>query len=566
MNVNSKQPPKHSGSSQTPVATDVERISPGGASFTDGRPESVAQAQQIQVIQGGSTNFSGGPVVQARHIKGTSQGDIETEKMTYEQIMQMIEELEDSEELGDHRIRSELRQALVRGEYIGADVEDDPMDDSFEEEEEEGEEDNDLLASHEMDIPMSVYDRYADIYGKDPKHKGKTLDPERLKQNTTAVAVYEKDIEMSGIEDDGEKKKDGSDVDLDEQQELYSSLLAQRSYPGMLDIANEQHMELRIAKGDMGNIHAEMLGLSHSMDQMVSQGIMDAMLHVHPSQSVCFFCEVMLRLFNVNYDQSFTDKRMFGNWVDPTGMFRDEENDGLPHTPRTMLQLFSMDVEEAVQRVLPLFQSLDNPRQFVDRILDGSLQGGELKKLVQDLKNGSKELADANKRGGKSSSSGRAPGKNTKAGRRLKRQQQKELSERNKKMKEKKQVVEYDDPVNVDGVGVLQNVHGDGMNCLIRSVLRSAGVHDADDFVLTIRNHLIQQGVAAAANMLDLVGAAGGVLISYLVEQGTLQANRGIIVHSFNNFGVIQQAQVLNGGNPIHLWLNHNHFQAIIPL
>ena len=117
-------------------------------------------------------------------------------------------------------------------------------------------------------------------------------------------------------------------------------------------------------------------------------------------------------------------------------------------------------------------------------------------------------------------------------------------------------------PAQIEGVGQVVNVSGRGMNCLIRALYRAIGQNIADDQLLIIRNHLRQQNVAEQGAMLDVVGAAGAVLISYLVQQGVIAANRGILVYTPDHMD--NPHQIINGPNPISLWLSGNHFRAIV--
>jgi hypothetical protein len=78
-----------------------------------------------------------------------------------------------------------------------------------------------------------------------------------------------------------------------------------------------------------------------------------------------------------------------------------------------------------------------------------------------------------------------------------------------------------------------------------------------------IRAHLRSQNVAGANNPLNLVGAAGAVLVSSLVQQGVIAAARGIEVYTANQQNPPHTA--LAGGQPIRLWLSGGHFQAIVP-
>jgi hypothetical protein len=115
-------------------------------------------------------------------------------------------------------------------------------------------------------------------------------------------------------------------------------------------------------------------------------------------------------------------------------------------------------------------------------------------------------------------------------------------------------------PARIEGVGNIHNVSGSGMNCLIRAIYASLNIPIDGQTVGLIRFHLVQQGVANGGNMLDLAGAAGLVLITYLQHQNVLGANRGIRVHTPENI-----FNVYPGPNPIHLWLSGNHFRGIRP-
>ena len=120
-------------------------------------------------------------------------------------------------------------------------------------------------------------------------------------------------------------------------------------------------------------------------------------------------------------------------------------------------------------------------------------------------------------------------------------------------------------PERIEGVGRVVDVPGTGMNCLIRAIYRALNIHIDDDQVGLIRFHLRQQGVARGANPLNLAGAAGAVLVTFLVQQGVINANRGIEVytpHQQNPHVVVNGAM---GTQPIRLWLSGQHFQAIVP-
>jgi hypothetical protein len=117
-------------------------------------------------------------------------------------------------------------------------------------------------------------------------------------------------------------------------------------------------------------------------------------------------------------------------------------------------------------------------------------------------------------------------------------------------------------PVRIEGVGRVVDVPGTGMNCLIRAIYRALNVHIDDTQVGLIRFELQRQGVAHERDALDLADSAGAVLISFLVQQGLINANRGIEVYTPHS----QNAHVVvNGVQPIRLWLSGEHFQAIVP-
>ena len=116
------------------------------------------------------------------------------------------------------------------------------------------------------------------------------------------------------------------------------------------------------------------------------------------------------------------------------------------------------------------------------------------------------------------------------------------------------------------GVGRVVDVPGTGMNCLIRAIYRALDIQVDDAQVGLIRFHLQQQGVAGGANPLNLAGAAGAVLITFLVQQGVINAGRGIEVYTpdqLQNPYVVVNGAV--GIQPIRLWLSAGHFQAILP-
>jgi hypothetical protein len=118
-------------------------------------------------------------------------------------------------------------------------------------------------------------------------------------------------------------------------------------------------------------------------------------------------------------------------------------------------------------------------------------------------------------------------------------------------------------PASIAG-GAVQNVLGDGMDCLIRALLLSALGHVDEAAVGILRDHLVQQGVAHHGQMLDLARTAGSILVTYMVAQGILGAAQGIVVYvPDGRGGVAPQITVLGGANPIRLWLSDEHFRAV---
>jgi hypothetical protein len=123
-------------------------------------------------------------------------------------------------------------------------------------------------------------------------------------------------------------------------------------------------------------------------------------------------------------------------------------------------------------------------------------------------------------------------------------------------------------PDEIDGRQV-RNVDSEGLNCLIRALLVAAGgdayaFGDPGGLVGELRQHLVDQGFADQGTMLDLAGAAGAMLISLLVHRHVLGAERGLIVYrrSFVT-GEIEPLTVLDGDNPIRIWLSSEHFRAV---
>jgi len=120
-------------------------------------------------------------------------------------------------------------------------------------------------------------------------------------------------------------------------------------------------------------------------------------------------------------------------------------------------------------------------------------------------------------------------------------------------------------PERIEGVGRIIDVPGKGMNCLIRAIYRALNIDVDDHQVSLVRWHLEQQHVAQKEDPLDVVDAAGIVLIGFLRQQGVIAANRGIEVYTPHQQAPHVVAQGAMGTQPIRLWLSGNHFQAIVP-
>jgi hypothetical protein len=483
-----------------------------------------------------------------------------TEEMKRPEIYRLVSTLVQTNTEDDNRAAQELLDALHADDF------DTDEEDSDYEYESDDSSDEALLGTRYRALPTAAYDRYAEIHAanaanpekkkaKKRGRKGGVLDKSKLAQNTTAVAVYQENVEaLPELEEDHPPEL--GEGELPPEPETHDVFLAQRSYPGMSALAEENLMTLGIAPSLLGNIHAEMYGLHQSMRQLVDDGIADHLVEVHPSNPVCFFCEVMLKLFDIRYDEEFVSNKLFPKWRDPTGLVpasadkssskRSKGEQGEARTkerkyftPRAMLQQFGMDVAEAVARVLPLFKDVDKPEQFVQRILDGGLQGRELAKMIKDLKQASGTLKTANERGRKAEAATETAEEGGLA------------------------LDVFGDPVEIPDVGALQDVGTRNNNCLIEAVLTAAGIEPTRERVDAIRNHLIQQHVAGFNNPLDLAGIAGAVLISYLVSLGLLTAHRGLVVHFWAREGELGEITVLDGTGTIHLWLSHGHFQAV---
>ena len=114
-------------------------------------------------------------------------------------------------------------------------------------------------------------------------------------------------------------------------------------------------------------------------------------------------------------------------------------------------------------------------------------------------------------------------------------------------------------------MGRVRNVSGEGNDCLIRALLLAA-TNTIDELTVTkLRTHLILMKVAKPEEMIELASLGGAVLISKMIELKIIRGNRGLIIYMWGKAGSIKQVVVVEGSNPINLWLSDNHFQAIVP-
>jgi len=523
-----------------------------------------------------------GAVLQRREVQLADDYGVDTEEMTLAEIYALIRELSAA---GNEEAVAELLAAIAAGEYDDADEDYDPSAES------ESSGDEMRLSEQDRSVPASVYSRYAQHHrdtaeereAKAKQGKGRArrftneLKESSLKQNTTAIAIVEGPPRRSG--DSSSSENDSSESESDEFPEtreqaehgIEQRLYGQRTYPVMPDVAEENLASLEIAR-DVPNIHAEMYALLQTMHRLLDEGVPEHILEIHPSNPVCFFCEVMLRLFGVRYDETFVSKSMHGKWKDPSAWVADDDHPR-GYTPAEMLEAFGLDEDEAVERILPLFADLDDPESFARRVLAGELSGRDLARMIRDLKKGSESLARAN---------ARAPAKRKRRGGAKKRSRKRAKKAPEPTESDGEEAIEIepetvpsssgakeeeseldDDPVAIDGIGRLVDVPGDGLNCLIAAILEAGDIpFDAE----VIRQHLVSQHVAGYAHALDLAGIAGGVLLSFLAAQNPDLGQRGLVVHYWDVPGVLLgQRVVVDGPNPLHVWLSNGHFQAIKP-
>lgn len=106
---------------------------------------------------------------------------------------------------------------------------------------------------------------------------------------------------------------------------------------------------------------------------------------------------------------------------------------------------------------------------------------------------------------------------------------------------------------------VIQNVSGEGMNCLIRAIFTAAGIR-YDEIMVTIARHFLTNlNVADNDDMLDLLGVEGDSLIHFMQAQGVIPTGAGLTVHFPGN-----SMQIVAGNPQLQIWFSGNHFQAIV--
>lgn len=113
------------------------------------------------------------------------------------------------------------------------------------------------------------------------------------------------------------------------------------------------------------------------------------------------------------------------------------------------------------------------------------------------------------------------------------------------------------------GGKTVQNVSGDGMDCLIRALLTAVGADLKHTF--GARDYLVKNKVVAKNEMLELAGDSGDMLIAYLRSKQLIDSARGVRVHYFLGGNLVHQ-DVAGGGNPIEVFLSlrEQHFYAVL--
>jgi hypothetical protein len=118
------------------------------------------------------------------------------------------------------------------------------------------------------------------------------------------------------------------------------------------------------------------------------------------------------------------------------------------------------------------------------------------------------------------------------------------------------------------GRGVVIDVSGDGMNCLIRALLVATGHKDDEETVGILRDELVRAQVSQTGTMLNLASTAGAILVSYMEFAGFIKADKTLVVYTPGPDENIVEHKIYRGKDekdPLMLWLSDEHFQAIVP-
>lgn len=201
----------------------------------------------------------------------------------------------------------------------------------------------------------------------------------------------------------------------------------QRNLPGTEQQAGMDEMEmLAQVNSYYQNMHGEMGSVHHYLESVL-HGKDVRLLEVGASQEICFLCEMILTILNVDYDHAYISKILYPKWDDPTSKFKDKDEQYLT-LKALLVDKLKYNLQEVsdrlVQRLRTEEMSMEQAIAFADRILNGELQSpGERRQLIADLKKIPSIAAKNQKRTGHGSSRGGKP--RTKQARREAREQAK---------------------------------------------------------------------------------------------------------------------------------------------
>ncbi|HKC63357.1 MAG TPA: hypothetical protein VKB86_06955 [Pyrinomonadaceae bacterium] len=269
--------------------------------------------------------------------------------------------------------------------------------------------------------PMNKYKRKR-VLGTGRELKGHVTSVETLSKHSTGLLdAYRVSFKKKHNKETKEKLDNVTSTvsvfyDSDDES-MEEDLIAtpQRTYKVKHEKAKEDNITV-LPRSPIPNIHAEMASLHHVFtERLFGERKHLRLRSTGPSKQICFLCQIMLKIFNVQYNEGFTSKILYPSWKDPTGYVKNEK--GLFHTPRTMLMAIGMNVEQARARLSGLLKSA--PNGLIDAILDGALQGtASLQKTIAALIKADNTLTKGSER----SSTGktvRNASRNTKQGRRI---------------------------------------------------------------------------------------------------------------------------------------------------